>query len=424
MRIIDRFLDFLSEKRTRDLLVILVIVSFPILSLFKLYPFENHFNSIINTAGDDWTAYANYASDIRHNGLLMHTTVPGAYNAPSGFLYPYFLALCFLIFGENTIPVYIIQSLMLGLSVVFVYWAFRDKMRDLTSAFFLGALALFAFLDVYKYYTFRLLSENLALFAVSLFFLCFVKGFEKNRLTLQLISAISMGVLILTRPISFLFGLLLIIIVITYFFVEKKISKVKLLLFISVLILTASLLGIRNYLVCHKFIFLPAQGQSMAYLRIVNPIPESVDLSKINTNFLYTKLHMSRDIAAYAEYVFQKPLLFLDYFLKKIVFCLGFLQVKVSFYRLRPHWVLMWMGYFTYLFSCIRNKKRMQLWEITTHLYIFFHYVPLIAFGQIENYGFRMLLPGISFVLLFSFLEWDMLRQNILSHRGKLPGEK
>lgn len=410
MFVINKFLFFLSQRRTGTILAILVIVLFPVLASIRLYPFENQLIAIANDTGDDWTSYANYALDIKRHGLLL-PMVPAAYHAPAGFLYSYFLALCFLIFGENTIPVYIIQNLMLGLVVAFIYWTFRDKMRNFTGIMFLGALTLFGLLDTYKYYTFRLLSENLALFSSALFFLCFIKGFEKNILVLQLLSAFSMGVLILNRPASIFFGFLLVFIVIPYYFTKKKTGMVHFLLFISALILTTSFLGIRNYLVWHQWAFLPTQAQSAGYMRIVNPIPASVDLSKIDANFIYTKLHINKEIVAYMEYMLQEPKLFINYYFKKILFCFGFVKFLVPQYRWRPHWMLMWLGYFTYLFLRIKNRTRMQLWEIATHLYILCHYGSLILFGQIENYGFRMLLPGINFVLLFSFLAWDMLRQ-------------
>lgn len=412
MLIINRSLAFLSKRRTGDILAISVVLLFIILSLIRLYPFENELSLVIHT-GDDWTAYANYALDIRHNGLLMPKTVPGLYNAPAGFLYPYFIALCFLIFGENTAPVYIIQSFMLGLSVAFVYWAFRDKMKNITGIIFLGSLALFAWLDVYKYYAFRFLSENLALFSTSLFLLCFIKGLEKDSLALRLISAFSVGILILSRPPAVLFGFMLVFIIMPYYFIKKKIGWAHLLLFMSVLILSTSLLGIRNYLICHKLVFLPTQGMNMSIYRyVVQPIPDSVDLSRVNTNLLFTKMHVNSDIVAYVEYMFQKPTLFLDYYFKKILFCLGFVWIKVPQYRWRPHWTLMWVGYFTYLFLCIKKKKRAQLWEIPVHIYIFSNYFTLIVLGQVENYGFRMLIPGINSVLVFSFLAWDMLSQN------------
>jgi len=412
----DRFLTFLSQRRTGNMLALLVIAVFLVLTLIRLSPLDNRLQEILSQFGDDWQEYALYGVDIKHNGLLM-PAMKGVFTRPAGFSYCYFLASIFVIFGENSVPVYIIQNIMLGLSVALIYWTFRDKMKAITGLLFLAALFLFALLDVYKYYSFRFLSENLALFLVSLFFFCFIKGFEKNKLGLQLISASLIGPLILTRPNTVLFGLVLILIVMPYYLKKGRPGIMQFLLFVSILALFSSFLGIRNYLLCRRWLFLPAQGASLLdFIKLFHPIPASVDLSKITANFLYAKLHISSDIIAYIEYMRQEPLLFFSHYLKKILFSFGFMPIIDYHYRFRPHWMLMWIGYFTYLFFRIRSREKLKMWETAVHLYIFCYYSTLIISAPIDNYGFRMLVPGTNFVLLFSFLLWDRLQQKGWSH--------
>lgn len=401
------FLDILLQRRTGNLLAISVIAIFLILGLMQLYPFVNHFDNILNGSGDDWKAYAWYGRNIVHNGVLL--PVKDLYRAPAGFLYNYFIALCLFIFGETDVPIYIIQVLMLGLSVALTYWTFRDKMTNLTSVMFLAALSLFALLDVFRYYAFLLLSENLGLFLVSLFFFCFIRGFEKNKLILQLLSAFFMGLLILTRPQFVLFGFISIFIITPLYLSKGKIGRIQLLLFIATLILSTSFLGIRNYLVTGQLRFLPVQKVGLETLQSTFPIPSSVNLSK-NVAF-YAKLHINSQISAFMEYIVQQPLLFIIQFFKRVLFCLGFNSIMNPAYHVRPHWILMWIGYFVYLFLHFKRHDKIKLWEVTVQLYLLCYYVPLVMFILIECYGFRYLLLATNFVLVFSFLALDRLRE-------------
>nr|MBA3706377.1 glycosyltransferase family 39 protein [Bacteroidota bacterium] len=244
----ENYILFFKKRSTGNILALLIILFFVCLSLIRLYPFENSLQKIVDGV-DDWKLYACFALDIKHNGILMPSLYDNYY-APAGFLYNYFLALCFYLFGENTVPVFIIQNLLLGLSVAFIYMAFRNKMKALTSLLFLFTLFVFALFDVSKYYSFRLLSENLAIFTTSVFFFCFYKGLEKNKLSLQLLAAVFMGLTISTRPHTFPFGIILIVIVLFYFLKQEKVKILNVSLFVLLLGISASLLVIRNYLIC------------------------------------------------------------------------------------------------------------------------------------------------------------------------------
>ena len=368
----NKYIDLLLKKQTGNLLALSIVILFGILSVARLYPFENAIEETRNSI-DDWSRYVTIAADIRENGLLIPSIMEN-YSSPAGFLYNYFIALNFYLFGENIIPIVIIQNLMLGLSVAMIYLAFRDKMQKLTSIFFLLTLFLFAFVDIYKYYTFRLLSENLALFAISAFFYCFIRGSEKNKLSLIILSAVFLGLSVLTRPNIFPFELLLIGIVSYYYLYLKKdrIGKLTILLFLLTLLLSTSLLALRNYFTCGGFAFLPTQGVSLV-----------------------------------GQEEFSLP-----YYFKKIIFIFGFLSPLEPEYQWRPHWTIMWLGYFIYLFLRVKEKRKFELWEMTTHLYIFsFCFLLILIAPKIGSYGFRLLVPVIFTVLPFTFIAFDKLQQ-------------
>ena len=364
--------SFKNPEQRGNFLAMFIIAFFVVLSLIRLYPFHNDL-SVIITSIDDWGRYARYALEIKNESLFI-VSVNECYAVPAGFLYNYFVALCFYLFGENTIPVYFIQSLLLAFSIVFVYLAFRDKMQNTTSILMLLTLFMFALVDTYKYYSFQLLSENLAIFTISAFFLFFNKGIENNKLILQLAAAFLMGLTILIRPNILPFEIMLVILFIGYF-LKHNLKKSRLIIFLTVLILSSSLLLIRNYLVCKQLLFFPAITFS-----IFHDIFHQVDFSWM-------------------------------IYIKKALFIFGMLSPLEPEYHWRPHWTLMWIGYFIYLLYNVKNVAIMKLWEVTSHLFIFSYLLMLLFIvPDLGSYGFRFMIPVILIVLPFSFMGLDRLR--------------
>jgi len=408
----ERILAFFSKKTTGNILAIAVVGVFLILALVRLYPYENRFDIILNTTGDDWQTYLVYGMDIKYNGLLL-PIVDHVYLAPAGFLYHYFVAVCLIVFGENLIPIFILQYVLAGLAVALMYWTFRDKMRPLTGIAFLGALALFTLMDFCKYYAVNLFSENLAFFLMPIFFFCFIRGFEKDNTKLQLLSAFLMGAIILARTNMLLVAAAMAVIASLHYIKKGKRGILPLTSFIVIMVSVASLLGLRNYLLFKEWQFLPTRGFMTEEVHV---IPESVDLSKVDTNLLYSKLHVNKRVVNYVEFMRQEPGLFFNFYLKEMLFCFGFLSVLDPVYRWRPHWMLMWVGFFVYLLFWIKDRRTLKMWEVAILLYLFFYYGPLIAACQgIQNYGWRLFIPALNFVLIFAFLAWDRLsrRNNI-----------
>ncbi len=394
--------------RIGTILAIFIIIFFFAKSLTRHYDYPTY-QSIIKARSDDWGTYARYALDIKQNGLIIQELKGTSYRAPAGFLYNYFIALLLALFGEKSIPIFVVQHLMLGLSVALIYWTFRDKMSPFLGLLFLSALFIFALKDVYKNYAPLLLSENLALFTLSLFFFCFVRGFDRDVFTLQLLAAVFMGISVLTRPNIVVYEFALIFPVIFYYFKKKKAWFTKSVIFVSVLVLSSSFLLVRNYASSGEMYFLPTHGTSMDYIKTYIPIPPSVDLSRAETNVLYAKLHLKKDVVAYAEYIIQKPVLFFTHYFKKFLYCLGYIPILDPHNGPRGRWMVMWACYFAYLVLRVARRYTMEMWELGVHLFIFCYYAALILGGQIQNYGFRMLIPAVFFVPAFGFIMLDKL---------------
>lgn len=381
-----KYLNLLATNKTGNIIAIAIILVFGLLSVIRLYPFENSLTDILNGPTDDWNLYARFALDIKHNGILL-SSVHGDYYSPNAFLYNYFLAFCFLISGENTVPVFIIQNLLLGLSIALIYWAFRNKMSSLTGIIFLITLFLFGLFDVCKHYTFRFLGENLVLFTIASFFFCFIKGIEKNKLILQIFAAVFLGMSILIRPNIFPSAIALMILIILYFVRCGKKRILNLFLFILFGLAGASFLSVRNHVVSGTWTCLPS---------------ESIFVGK------FLLLHYDISLSG---------------ILKKLLFCFGFLFSIAPQYQWRPHWTVMWIGYFIYLFSRIKAKKNFKMWEITSHLFILSYYGLLILItdeGHVSSYGFRYFIPATFIVLPFSFITADKLFLKYLTTNKKL----
>ncbi len=392
----------MTQKQAGKLLITGIVLLFPLIALIRLYPFENTLPQLLADTGNDWGRYATYALDIKHNGIWM-PGIEGVYEKPASFFYSYFLAACFTLFGENTIPVFILQNMMLGLSILFIWLSFRDRIDKITGYTLLIALTVFGLTDVAYLYSSRFLGENLALFMLSLFFFFFIKATEKNNLPNLLYAALFLGISVLTRPNIFLYVGALIIFLGINTLRKREIKQSNIIVFATVLLLVSSFLALRNYMACQTFQLMPSQGfayNMMAY----NPLPPTINLEIAQNNFLHSKLHLNVYYAAYYEYMVHEPAAFFGHYVKKFLFCLGFLKKLVPSYYWFPHWTLMWLGYFTYLFLNFRNKAKTSLGEKSAHLFIFCYFSSVILVGQIENYGFRMLIPGNFFVLPFGVM--------------------
>jgi len=364
----------LTVRKLGNILAYSFIFIFAGIALIRLYPFDLSLTEILSGAYDDWCMYINTALDIKRNGLLI-SSAKGDYDYPNGFFYNYFVAFCFLIFGENPVPVYILQSCLLGITIAIVFWTYRDKMNPKTSILFIVMLFIFALLDVNKYYTFRFLSENLVLFTLAMFFYCFIKGIENKKYGLLISSALFLGLSVLTRPNLFPIAIL-ILLAICFWSIKGKIKFTSALFFLLILFSSISLLAFRNKLVSGNWTFFPVNS------------------------FTFFK-----------EFFFHPDNMLVHMF-KKFLFCVGYLPAIVATFHWRVHWTIMWILYFTYLFLRFKEKRKFEIWESVSHLFIFAYLgslVFVIDINLLTVYGFRYVLPLNFMVLVFAFLELERI---------------
>ncbi len=349
------------------IIVCFILSVFTALPLIRLYPYENSLETLLEGC-DDWNYYARFALEIKNGGSLI-PSFQDVYGYPGGFLYNYFVALCFAVFGENTVPVYIIQSVMLGASVLIVFYTFQNKMKPITAMLFFLSLCIFGLLDVSKHYSVTLLSENLAVFTIACFMYFLKRSIETKRTGFQLITLFFLITSILTRPNLMPLGLICIVLIWIYFIKIEKAQLLKPFLYSVIVLVGISVIALRNYSVCDKFVFLPSLGLSDSMRQV--------------------------DQLSFALLV------------KKILFMFGFQPVLSSEYSFRPHWTLAWIGYFWYLFYRGKELLKTEAFEIMVHVFIITYCSASLIFTFVDSYGFRSFVPVMFVIVPFTFFIAD-----------------
>ncbi|HZS08795.1 MAG TPA: glycosyltransferase family 39 protein [Blastocatellia bacterium] len=358
----ERLLTFVREfATTRGIIfstaaLVLIFVS---LALWQAYPFTDDV-AAFDLTDDDWIVYKRNALNIIHGGLLI-PDLQESYFAPAGFIYNYFIAAVFALTGENSTHVYITQAVLLALSAGLTTLAFKAHLPPEKLILYFGLLSVSFLLDVFPHYTFRLLSENLALFLLAVFCLALMRGFEKGSAVLITCAGVMLGLCALCRPNIALAA------PVTALLLFLKIQNNRTgacLLFLLGFALTFSLLPLRNYAVAGE---LSAPIFTRTYYWCS---PDNVDSA-------------------------------VPFYMKRVLFCFGWLSLESSGCRIRPHWLLMWIaaGVWTWRATKRRTLEFRQLFAVS---FIAVYLIPVIVLSQISNYGFRFILPAIPMTLLLA----------------------
>jgi hypothetical protein len=341
-------------------------------ALYRAYPFVDDVNPTIS-AGNDWLTYKENALSILRDGLSM-PSVPGNYTRPGGFLYNYFVAAIFALTGVNSKHVYLVQTILLGFSVGLMALTFKPFLTNRISGIYFVALAVLYFLEVFCIYTFRLLSENLVIFLLALFCLLAFKAFETESILLAAGAGVSVGLCALCRPNLITLAPATAVL----FFVYKRKKPHRLLLTLTLLAtfcLTFALLPLRNYAVTKR-----------------------ASLSAITYTNDWAKPEINLAAPVTLPQLGKAVLTSIDFYGRRILFCVGLTFFELPIYWLRPHWIILWAGVFLFLWRAAK-RRRLEFWEAFATTFIVTYLGPLIAVAQISNYGVRMIVPVLPMLL-------------------------
>ncbi len=347
---------------------------FLLLSCYRAYPYVDNVSEA-RSAGNDWLTYKLNALNILHEGL----TMPGVdrnYHLPGGFLYNYFIAAVFALCGENSQYVYIVQAVLLALSIGLTVLAFKPFLTQKTVAVYFVTLTLVTFIDVFVFYTFRLLSENLVLFLLPVFYFLILRTFKRQSVLLASLAGAVLGLCVLNRQNL----ILLAPATATLLFIYLKGQTGRTLvssIFLVCFCLIVALLPLRNYEVTGE--------TSIPFIRYsAERLISNPEINNLTAN----------------ESPSRNALAIFDFYARRILFCAGLTVVlKLPAYWLKPHWMLMWLGAFIYIRRLLK-RRCLEFWEAFALVFILMYLAPLLAIANINTYGVRMVLPVIPVVLL------------------------
>lgn len=196
--------------------------------------------------------------------------LPTSYRAP---LYPLFLASIYSIFGHSYFWVRFIQAILSALLCIIIY-LIGEQLFDRKIGF-MSSLICVIYLPfvLFSYYGGPgfLLTENLFIFLFATSILFLAKLLRKPSTLNALFSGMFLGLSTLSRPITQLFPLILVV-WLAFFLRLKAKMKLKLLFIICFsFLIVISPWTIRNYLVHNRFVFLTTQSGKL-FLAGNNPL--------------------------------------------------------------------------------------------------------------------------------------------------------
>lgn len=330
---------------------------------------------------DDWTHYHKHAVDVLENGLSI-PSLPKAYTTPAGFLYIYSVAFIYRLFGVNPGAVYLAQSALLGFSVWLLFLAFGRGLSPSGKTALLCMLVVYAFFDVQRPYTGRLLSENLAIWEVALFFNLLLWGYADNRSWARVASLAWLGVLYLTRPNFLPFAAACPIWLGIWHHGRGKAPYWEFALGLILMFFIVNLMGLRNYMAAGHWSVIPPLAWNQA-VDVHLPTP------------WYWLSHPGE--VAWSMVI-------------RTLYAAGFMPLLVKEFSYRPHWWVLWLACLIVAVKRWRQTKPFSLEEKGLMLYIITVMGPIILVGYLTGYGFRFLVPVTLPAVGMAARLWDELR--------------
>ena len=357
-----------SVSRTRQrfelALAALLPISFLLIAIAKAGRFVDDV-PLDGPQGDDWYFYRKLAASILSGGLSM-PAIDSYVLVPHGFLYPYFLAGVFSIFGDNGSMAYVVQATLAGVSGVLLWSLVRRRSEPTAGIVFLIAIGLVLYLDFVRRLSFKLLSENLFLVLFSIFLVVFARAYGRRSHAGAAVAGVMLGLTVLSRTS-----------------------------------ITAAALGIvvlacgygparRGTTIAWGVVFAIGFAAAMCLL----PLREYVAMGRPNFDLILNNgdwVPAPAGIAARAEY-----------YGRRILFTFGATGFVREEFRFRPHWFAIWCGVLTYLVVRIRSRQWPTIAEAAVLIFLPLYLAPVVLVAGIENYGGRMVAAAMPFAAMLA----------------------
>jgi len=333
--------------------------------------------------------------------------------------YRYFLALVHFIFGENLFMAYWVQSFLVFGSALIIY---KIAKRLFNTNVAMLSLLLFSFNALPNTVAKSLLSEPLGTFfsCASIYYL--IKSLDTNKSKPLFVSGILLGLAIITRPNILVY--LLFIAPWLYFFLKNNLRSKAIkytVLFITAAILIIAPVTIRNYITGRKLCLLTSAVGMNVWEG--NMPPSSINFEGIEKNKVYNTLRLDPKVRQVFEYARQKPRLFTEDLLAKLSFIAGWDIKNLSrSVKNRIYWDKLFVFLFFiagYWLALCTNKNNFKKGIVPTGTFAIIAIITLIIVKP-TSYGWRMQLPALPFMLMFSAFLIDKLQNKNVSFTNPL----
>ena len=340
--------------RVETALALAIPAVFFAIAVIKAWPFVDDV-PLDGPQGDDWYFYKTVATSIVRDGLSVPTL--GTYTLlPHGFLYNYFVAGVFSVFGVNAAFVYVIQAALVGASVSLLWLAARGGWSRAGGIAFLLLASVTLYVDFVQRLSFRLLSENLFLFLAAAFVLALAKADEHRSHAGALGAGALLGLAVLSRTSVLGWAL-------------------------GVVLGGAAVTLVRRR---PPFTMAAALAAGFVLAMCLLPLREYAAIGRANFDLItHTQDWVPAPVGLAAR---------AEYYGSRVLFTLGATEFVNPDYRPRPHWMLIWAGAAGYLAA--RVWWRWERWpgaaEACVLAFIPLYLGPVLLVSGIDSYGGRM----------------------------------
>ena len=334
-------------------------ILFLLIAIAQAWPFGDDV-PLDGPQGDDWYFYRKLAASIMSGGLSIPAI--GSYVlVPHGFLYPYFLAGIFSVFGDRASIAYVAQATLAGVSGMLLWSLVRRRSEPVAGIVFVIAMGVVLYLDFVRRLSFKLLSENLFLPLFAVFLVVLARAYDRRSHAGAVVAGMLLGLAVLSRTSITAAALGIVVLACIYGPARREGSVTWGLALAAGFVAAMCLLPLREYV---------AIGRPNFDLILNNgdwvPAPEG--------------------IAARAAY-----------YGRRVMFTLGATGFVMEEFRFRPHWFAIWCGVAAYIVAQVRAREWPSIWEAAVVIFLPLYLAPVIMVAGIENYGGRMVAVAIPF---------------------------
>ena len=292
-------------------------------ALLFAFPYEKR--AVVLSGGDDWLMYEHLARAIISDPLLRQPGLGAGQGAPFYFqpLYPYFVAVTHLVFGDGIFGVALVQRLLIPAAAV---WAAAITRRLFgTTAGWVALIGggLFLYVKAGRWSDVLLAEPLFAPMLVGWTWLLVRTATDAPSWPRLLLTGAIGGIATLTRTTLFLAWPL----VLPAWAASLRTSRARsTTIVVAMMLAVVGTLSLRTWLVAGTFALAPSNGGVTLY--VGNEPSPQVAPAPPAREAVYERLHLTFFTRAVAEYAFQRPVEFVGNLGRKALYSVGLFDLS------------------------------------------------------------------------------------------------